>query len=168
MIDLSPQPKPPADLASAGFVYLACPYTHADPDVQLQRMELASIVAARIMQNGFAVYSPITHGHHIAQHLPGNIVTGHDFWMAQCLPIVVKAAALIVLPMAGWRQSRGVRDEMEFARRYGLPIGIVQTIAQPWQDQLDKVLSVELAMLGAQPVMGLDRTGVVQFSGGAV
>lgn len=159
MIDLSPQPKPPADLSSAGFVYLACPYTSPDPDVQLQRMELASIVAARIMQNGFAVYSPITHGHHIAQHLPIGLEAGHAFWMAQCLPIVAKADALIVLPMAGWRQSSGLRDEMALARRLSLPIGVVQNIALPWQDQLDKVLAVELAMLGAQRVVGLERAG---------
>ena len=164
MIDLRPKISKPAERAkgSLGFIYLACPYTHPDPGVQLERVELASIVAARAMLNGFAVYSPITHGHVVAQHLPRSADTGHEFWMDQCLPMVAKARVLIVLPMAGWRKSRGVADEMAFALERGIPIGMIQSIAYPWQDQLDKVLDVEMRLLKAQPVLGLERAGLVE------
>lgn len=164
MIDLRPKPAPAGNhqRKSAGFIYLACPYTSPDPGVQLERVELASIVAARIMLNGFAVYSPITHGHVVAQHLPRFADTGHEFWMDQCLPMVAKASALVVLPMAGWRKSRGVCDEMAFALEHNIPIGMVQRIAYPWQDQLDKVLDVELRALSARPVLGLERAGAVE------
>ena len=170
MIDLRPKIQPTAQPATqrkrkpAGYVYLACPYTHPDQAVQLERVELASIVAARIMLNGFAVYSPITHGHVIAQHLPRSAETGHEFWMDQCLPLVAKADALIVLPMAGWRKSSGVGDEMAFAAANGIRIGMVQAIAYPWQDQLDKVLDVEMRIFGAEPVIGLERAGLVEHA----
>jgi hypothetical protein len=165
MIDLSPQPTHPP--VEGSFVYLGCPYTNPDPDVQLQRVELASIVAARLMLNGFAVYSPITHGHQVAQHIPQGEDTGHDFWMGQCLPMLAKASALVILPMAGWRQSRGLRDEMALAQRLHIPIGVIQRIAEPWHQQLDKVLSVELALLGAQHVRGLETAGGVVRKGEA-
>lgn len=166
MIDLRPnvQPTKQRKRKPAGYVYLACPYTSPDPAVQAERVELASIVAARIMLNGFAVYSPITHGHVIAQHLPRSAETGHAFWMDQCLPLVAKADALIVLPMAGWRKSRGVDDELAFAAAQGIRIGMVQSIAYPWQDQLDKVLDVELKLFGAEPVIGLERAGLVEHA----
>ena len=166
MIDLRPnfQPTKQRKREPAGYIYLACPYTNPDPAVQAERVELASIVAARIMLNGFAVYSPITHGHAIAQHLPLSEDTGHAFWMDQCLPLVAKADALVVLPMAGWRKSRGVAEELAFAAAYDIRIGMVQRIAFPWQDQLDKVLDVELKLFCAEPVVGLERAGLVEHT----
>jgi hypothetical protein len=166
MIDLSPQSTFPP--LNGSFVYLGCPYTNPDPDVQLQRVELASIVAARLMLNGFSVYSPITHGHQVAQHIPQGEDTGHMFWMGQCLPMVAKASSLIVLPLAGWRKSHGLRDEMALARELKIPIGVIQRIAEPWQQQLDKVLAVELALLGALPVRGLEAAGGVVQKGAGV
>ena len=51
-------------------IYLACPYTHPDEVTRNTRVELASIIAAKLMCEGHVVFSPITHGHYVADHLP--------------------------------------------------------------------------------------------------
>ena len=62
-------------------IYLACPYTHPDEVTRNTRVEFASIIAAKLMCEGHVVFSPITHGHHIADHLPPAKLHSHEFWM---------------------------------------------------------------------------------------
>ena len=95
------------------IIYLACPYTHPDPVIRNDRAELASLAAANIME-GFkhAVYSPITHGHRVHEHLQRK--GDHAFWMNQCLPILHRCEELWLLPLEGWDKSRGVEDELKF------------------------------------------------------
>lgn len=55
------------------FVYLATPYTHDDEAVEEERFERVSIIAGHLMNQGYIVYSPISHNHPIAKlvKLPG-------------------------------------------------------------------------------------------------
>lgn len=94
------------------IVYLAAPYTHQSARVKAERVELASLAAARLMQLGHVVYSPITHGHRVADHLPLTTAGQHRFWMAQCEPFMRACSRLVVLPLDGWRMSKGVQEEL--------------------------------------------------------
>lgn len=94
------------------IIYLAAPYTHASPRIRAERVELASLAAARLMQLGHVVFSPITHGHHVADHLPSKLAVQHRFWMDQCEPFMRACSTLIVLPLEGWRTSKGVHEEL--------------------------------------------------------
>lgn len=114
------------------FIYLACPYTSPDPEVRQTRVEVASVVAAGLAIAGKAVYSPITHGHPMSQHLPGGLLKDHDFWMGQCLPILAAADELWLLPMEGWTESRGVLEEIQFAREHSIPIKYIERLREPW------------------------------------
>lgn len=95
------------------IIYLAAPYSHEDPTIRNDRAELASLAAANIME-GFrhAVYSPITHGHRVHEHLRRK--GDHAFWMNQCLPILHRCEELWLLPLEGWDKSRGVDEELKF------------------------------------------------------
>lgn len=104
------------------LLYLGCPYSHSDPVVRNDRAELASMYAALLMQQGHAVYSPITHGHAVASHLAPAVASDHEFWMKQCLPILEISDVLVVLPLPGWRESRGLKQEMEFCRAVNRPM----------------------------------------------
>ena len=103
------------------ILYLAAPYSDPSPGVRQVRVQWASTAAAYLMKHGFTVFSPITHGHTIADHLPEQTRLDHDFWMKQCLPFLDRSHALIILPLSGWERSRGVRTERRRAEDLNLP-----------------------------------------------
>jgi hypothetical protein len=49
------------------------------------------------MNEGHVVFSPISHSHHIADHLPDGVKTDSDWWMRQDLPLVEWADELHVV-----------------------------------------------------------------------
>ena len=117
-------------------IYLASPYSSPDEATRNDRVELASIIAARLMEEGYVVFSPITHGHRVADHLHHSNAHSHEFWMKQCLPMLEACDWLIVLPIEGWRESRGIAEEMAFAKTNRIPTFIWQT-ADPQFELLD-------------------------------
>lgn len=123
-------------------IYLAAPYTSPDPIVRNSRVELASMIAARLMEQGYGVFSPITHGHRVADHLHHDNLHSHEFWMRQCLPMLKASELLVVLPMEGWRESRGIAEELAFARSNDIPIFIWQSADPVFEILDDEELSI--------------------------
>lgn len=104
------------------LVYLASPYSHADPSVREERYRAAKKKAAELMQAGHVVFCPIAHSHPIAEDLPEEFVVNHEFWMTQDLPILRAAERVCVLMLPGWMASLGVRRELEEARKHGIRV----------------------------------------------
>lgn len=104
-------------------VYLAAPYTSPDKAIEAQRVELANRYAAILMERlGLTVFSPISHSAGIVKHLAKETITSHEFWMAQCIPMVRNCAALVVLTVEGWQSSKGVQLEIAAAEAVRIPI----------------------------------------------
>lgn len=136
-------------------IYLAAPYSHPDPAVRHRRAHQAAAVAADLAASGYCVFSPITHGHQLASYLPHEVAQDHEFWMKQCLPILSLADALVILPIDGWRESRGVWLEIEHARREDLakPIHVIQGLPRPWHARLELLDDEELEACGWQALL---------------
>jgi hypothetical protein len=100
-------------------IYLASAYTHPDAAVREIRYLNACEAAARLMQRGYVVFSPIAHSHGISQYVADH---DEDFWMAQDLPMLAAADKMIVLMSPGWQLSSGIRKEIEFATEHGVPV----------------------------------------------
>ena len=102
------------------YVYLAGPYTHEDPAVRHKRAELLTELCASMNREGTITYSPITHGHDMAMRfgLPKEI----DFWERHCCALLKPASKLVVYRLEGWLQSDGIRMEIAFANKNGIPI----------------------------------------------
>lgn len=107
-------------MPSSSLVYLACPYSDPNPDVQQQRFEAVNFVAAYFMAQGVHIISPISQTHPIA--LAGDLPKGWDFWGSYDYALLTACSKLIVVMLPGWELSQGVRAEINIAHRLGLSI----------------------------------------------
>lgn len=102
------------------MIYLATPYSHPYSDVREARFHAVNKVAAKLMEAGHLVYSPISHFHPIkeAGGLPGgwDYFERHDKYMIDCCKTVM------VLVNDGVRVSVGVKAEVQYARQIGLVV----------------------------------------------
>lgn len=91
------------------FIYLASPYTDADPWIRNHRYIEARAITGRLLKAGFHVYSPIVHCHELAlrQDLPHDF----DFWQAYNFAMLDSASGFGIIKMEGWDKSKGVRAE---------------------------------------------------------
>lgn len=98
------------------LLYLACPYSGTVEERE-ERTMLATLVAAKLMDRGYNVFSPLTHSHPIAMNLPSKNFEDydHDFWLKRDFQILENCDALVVLKLPGWEKSYGVKKEIEFA-----------------------------------------------------
>jgi hypothetical protein len=71
------------------------------------------------MQQGHIVFSPIAHSHGVARFIKDHT---HDFWMLQDLPFLDFANKMVVLTLPGWEESRGIKEEIVYARDKGIPV----------------------------------------------
>jgi len=106
------------------MIYLASPYSHDDPAVRYHRFCLACHAAARLIQDGPAAFSPITHSHPIAGagKLPPCDL---DLWMRSDAKILPICDSMKILAIDGWRQSKEILAEIRLAVQHGIPISLM-------------------------------------------
>lgn len=106
-------------------IYLSIPYTW-NPERSFQ---IANKVAAELMLAGNVVYSPISMGHNIADHLPQEARTSSDWWRKYEPAFIEWCDEMHVVGIGGEENSRkllydskGCQAEMLLARDLGKPI----------------------------------------------
>jgi hypothetical protein len=107
------------------YIYLASPYTHDDKRVVEDRVHQVCVVAAKLMNRGIPIFSPIAHTHPIA--MAGALPTGWEFWKKYDKVMIGGAEQLWVLQLDGWDISVGVKAEIDIATELGLTIQYGQT-----------------------------------------
>jgi len=105
------------------MIYLAGPYSHKDPKVMQERFEALTKRAAELMIDGFTVFSPITHGHAIAER--HDLPLDFAWWSNQCLDMLSRATTLVVLRLDGYSESRGVNAEIAHAEKLSINIEFI-------------------------------------------
>src|SRR5271157_2948411 len=103
------------------MVYLASPYTHADPAVQEQRFKDVSRCAAILMECGVFVFCPIAHFTPIAVH--GQLPHGWEFYRPFDIAFLRLCKAMLVCCLEGWDKSIGVKAEVAIATELSIPVG---------------------------------------------
>lgn len=106
------------------LVYLATPYTHADPRVMERRFLGVNKAAAILMKMGFLVYSPISHTHPIA--LAGDLPKEWSFWGKFDTVMMSHCNCMIVLMQEGWRESKGIKEEIKIAQKLKIPFEFIK------------------------------------------
>lgn len=112
--------------AKTELEYLASPYSHTSALYSEWRYRKVCELAAERMRR-YVVFSPIAHSHPIATigEAPGPDWT---FWAGQDLAMLSRCDALTVACMPGWRNSKGVRAEIDYARSIGIPVRYTRPI----------------------------------------
>ncbi len=107
------------------LIYLATPYSHPERNVRVARTLIANMVTAKLMRQGYLVFSPISHSHAMAEEceLPGD----WEFWERFDRRLLSCCTHLVVIKADGWYESVGVTAERAMAKEMGLPIIFVST-----------------------------------------
>jgi hypothetical protein len=112
------------------MAYLALPYNGKfKENCPRYRKELsfqvANAVAARLIEDGEVIYSPISHSHPISDYMV-DLANDHDFWMAYNERMMSLCDRIYVLKIEGWRRSRGVRYEIGWFLNRDLPVFLME------------------------------------------
>lgn len=111
------------------LIYLGSPYSHKDLRVMNARYLASCAAAAQLMEkDAVAVFAPIAHSHPISDYMETARRTDFDFWMSQDLPVLERCDELWVLMLDGWKNSRGLTREIEFAHENGIPIVYIDPV----------------------------------------
>ena len=102
------------------MIYLACPYSHPDEKIREQRFKKVTQVAAKLIDGGYIIFSPITHSHPIASlhALP----MGYEYWKRFDETMIHASGAVWVLKLEGWQESAGIKAEIELALKLHKPV----------------------------------------------
>lgn len=102
------------------MIYIASPYSHTDRAVRQQRYEKVFRYTANLKMQGVVCFSPIVYGHqfHEAGHMPINF----EAWQAFNDHMLLAATSMHVLRLPGFDTSAGVKHEVVFADRHGIPV----------------------------------------------
>ena len=102
-------------------IYLASPYTSPYGNIRESRYVSACSAAAKLMQKGHLVFSPIAHSHSVAKW--NDLPVDFDYWQNWCLSFIRHwATHFTILEISGWQKSRGIAVEKALANDLGLPI----------------------------------------------
>lgn len=96
-------------------VFLACPYGHEDVDVVASRFAASNEVAAAIARAGHVVFSQVSMSHPINLTLKDLDRAAIGRLWAPIDEVFMEAMdELIVIDIAGWDVSSGIRREIAF------------------------------------------------------
>lgn len=101
------------------MIYLASPYSHSNQDIRNMRYYDACYATAALMDQGKFVFSPIVNSHPLTNF---GLPDGWDYWQQFDATMIGKCDELIVLKLEGWKQSRGIKNELKIAKFLGKPI----------------------------------------------
>lgn len=109
-------------------IYLATPYSHPLESVRRERFELVNIAAAKLMLQGYLVFSPISHTHPISEAV--EMPQDWDFWEKYDRTFIEWADEIHVLKQYGWEDSIGVTAEIKLAEQMGKPVVFIELTSQ--------------------------------------
>ncbi len=97
----------------SSFTYLAAPYSSPDEAIVKQRVDTINRAAARLIECGVMLFSPISHCHPIAKI--GGLRGDFEYWRRYNWVMLNAASSFTVLKLHGWYESVGVTSEFKIA-----------------------------------------------------
>lgn len=97
--------------------YFASPYSHSNKLVEIIRYEITIACAAALTKKGLRLLEPIAMCHEQSQR--HSLPSGYDFWQERDRGFIDRCDEVLVLQLPGWRESKGVTDEIQYAKKQG-------------------------------------------------
>lgn len=110
-------------LTQFNLVYLGTPYSKYADGLEAAFRE-ACVLTGKLIAAGVRAYSPIAHTHPVAIHA-GLDPLDHNIWLPYDEAIMARCDAMVVGTMIGWRESYGVKYEIDTFRKAGKPVFMV-------------------------------------------
>lgn len=105
------------------LIYLASPYSHPDKSVREERYRKAFEATMLLLQQGYLVYSPIVYTHPLATL--GDFPLGFAAWKALDLRMLDACDTFWILPLGGYSESVGIKEETDYAVETGKSVAFV-------------------------------------------
>lgn len=104
-------------------IYLACPFSHKYFLVRLWRYYKVTRRAAKLMDEGHIVFSPLTHSWPVSLFTKADD-QDHHYWMKQDLTLIEWCDLFYIYALKGWSKSRGISEELLYAGKLNKEIQI--------------------------------------------
>ena len=125
-------------MKSKGFYYFAHPYTCRDErnnfisEGEEANFQLCNQRAARLMEAGYNIYSPISHTHSIHRASPVFLARHeHEMWYKLDLEFISKTQFDGIILAPGWEKSKGCKMERdEFFRKNLIILGYEEALEE--------------------------------------
>ena len=115
---------------ATGYWYLATPYSKWPGGIE-DASFIASELAGLLLLEGVNVFSPIAHSHAISQAAKID-PHRHDIWLPADKPLFEGAHGILVASFPGWRTSKGITMEIEWAHEHKKPRFLVNPQTLDW------------------------------------
>lgn len=108
------------------LIYLASPFSHPQLSVRKHRRLAAAGILAYYSntESDISLYSSIVHWGYVEEYY--SVPIHFDYWKHHDFFMISKSNALWVLPIAGWKHSHGVQQEIEYATDLNKPVQYIQ------------------------------------------
>jgi hypothetical protein len=110
------------------LIYLASIYSLPDengdaPSLKEMKYRVKRVTekAAEIVQQGYNVFSPLTHYDPIADYIPKERMN-HELWLGLDFDMLKRCDELWVYCLHGWERSYGIAQEIKYARKLNMEI----------------------------------------------
>jgi len=104
------------------LIYLASPYSSSDSAVSDLRFRKVTRAAFFLIKDGYLVFSPIAHSHHICKH---GMCPDFDAWKEFDYKMIEVCDLFWVLKLDGYIDSVGVNAEIAYANQLGKPVEFI-------------------------------------------
>jgi hypothetical protein len=109
------------------MIYVASPYSHDSKQIMHERYLDVMEYCHHLLLQGHFPFSPIVYGHELA--LRHDLPTDAEFWWNFNEAFMRRANCLHVYCLPGWKESKGVKKEIEYAEEKGIPIVYLDSYA---------------------------------------
>jgi hypothetical protein len=102
------------------MIFVSIPYSSPYVEIVEERVKALSIYCAQLLAKGVIPTSPVLFGSTVLKHY--NLPSDFGYWSVLSLEYVEHSEEVHVLLLDGWKESTGVRNEIEKARELKIPI----------------------------------------------
>lgn len=105
------------------IIFISSPYSSTNKELKEYRFKNLCEVCGLILNRGNFPLSPVVHGVPIAEHC--DLPDDFDFWGDYCKKMIDISDRIYVLLTIGWDSSKGVKDEIDYAKKIGKAVFLV-------------------------------------------